>query len=1135
MKKSLPLRLYTGLGLSIILVLLVGYFSINALQNQIEQTEKLVHTKQSIGLVRDIRFNILQMRGSRRAYWISGNTDQLALYKVSANIIHPLLLNLKKEMLHMPEMSEKIASLDTAIAKLFFFWEHDGSIQVNDSKEKVAIIVEKEEQILSAVYRNIELSKNELSNQLEDIEKQLKASFSESRQVIVGGVILLITIVLLLVNAVIATFKSRYRSSLRLKETVEKMEAINQSATEKNRLLEGVSYINDHIQNSRTLKALANNVIRAVVGYLEVPAGVLYIKDDSKDYLEMVSGVAISSDAKIGFRIGEGIIGNAALQKKAVSIKDVPRDYWHVETSLGDVVGQGEILCMPLWLDDELMGLIELGIFGTFSEHQKLLLENISHNVAVAIHSQKANTKINKLLQEVQENKESLVSQQEELRQTNEELSRQAEELQASEEELRTQEQELRQINNELIDKNTAVETARQALMLKAKELENTSKYKSEFLANMSHELRTPLNSVLILAKLLSDNNPKNLTPKQIEYASIIYKSGTDLLQLINDILDLSKIEAGKIDLTIEEVGIDTIATDLKQLFTVVALEKKINFEISVADNVPKLIKTDLQRVEQILKNLLSNAFKFTPQLGTVSIAFENRDQFDQKRIGISVTDSGIGISAEKQQLIFEAFQQADGSTSRKYGGTGLGLSISKELVRLLGGEIEVSSEEGKGSKFTIILPHESAESIGKHEALAIAEMPLLNDVAEQNKVEDDRNNLSDADQVMLIIEDDVNFATIVKDFARNKGYKVLVALQGDEGLLYAKKYKPSAIILDVQLPVIDGWSLLKIFKEDPDTKNIPVHIISAFDDSRLHTGGALAYVKKPVDIDGLNKAFNTIGLHLTGKIKHLLIISENHFKDESLQLLFKEKQKEIDFATADTVEAAKLIMEQQRFDCVLVDIGESVDMGLSELLAWKPQLLEQNIPVIIYLSADISAANELQLKKISDVVIRDSPLVNSRLKDEIELFLFNVHQIADKPPTHAHNFTGNDISLEGKKILVVDDDMRNVYALSTALEIENVAVITAADGKESLEMLEKNTDIDLVLMDIMMPEMDGYEAMRKIRGELKLLKLPIIALTAKAMAGDREKCIEAGASDYITKPVDLQKLFSLIRVWLAQ
>lgn len=1137
MKSSLQLRLYGGLGISVLLVLLVGFFSINALEKQVAQNNQLVHTKQTIDIVRDLRYNLTQMRGSRRAYWITSNPEFLTVFKSSENLFHPMLVDLNKKLSKQVNITDDVSQLDTALSSLFVYWEGEGVIKLNYSKEEVAAILNHEERILIRIYKLIEHIKTTLNNELENNQISLEASFAESRRIIIGCVVLLITIVLMLVNAVITTLKSRFRAANKLKETVTKMEEMNLIAREKNRLLEGVSYVNDHIQHAENLEQLSGNVIRAIVTYLEVPAGVLYLTDESRDKLDMVAGVAVSASAKIGFRIGEGIIGNAALQKKAVSITDVPTDYWRVETALGNVVGKGEILCMPLWLDDDLKGVIELGIFGTFSDHQKNLLESIAHNVAIAIHNQQSRNKINILLEQVQEQKEAMVSQQEELRQTNDELSRQAEELQASEEELRTQEEELRQINSELLDKNTAVETARQALILKAKELEITSKYKSEFLANMSHELRTPLNSVLILAKLLADNNAENLTAKQIEYANIIHKSGKDLLDLINDILDLSKIEAGKIELNVEEVSIDTIATDLKQLFGVLASEKKIQYEIIMEEGLPASVKTDKQRIEQVLKNLLSNAFKFTPPNGNVSITFSNRDQFDRKRIGISVKDSGIGIPAEKQALIFEAFQQADGTTSRKYGGTGLGLSISKELVRLLGGEMELTSEEGKGSIFTIILPHESIVENKLQIPLPIVKAPLLEEVVEQQIVEDDRNSITHQDNVMLIIEDDENFASILKDFARNKGYKPIVALQGDEGLLYAKKYKPDAIILDVQLPIIDGWSLLKMLKEDSVTKDIPVHIISAFDDSRLQTGGALAYVKKPIDKEGLEKAFNTIGVQLNEHMKNILIIdrpASSHLKDDLPEKIFLDKHKHVKFTHCLSITEAKHILQGERFDCIIADIGDDIKIGVEELGVIHSGSDDKQIPIIIYLDKDISNAEELQLKKISDVIVRKSPAVHNRLIDELELFLYKVEQEQQHPTTSGEHFIG-DVTLKGKKILVVDDDMRNVYALSTVLENEDVEVVTASDGKESLEVLTHNSNIDLILMDIMMPEMDGYEAMKRIRQDLKLTELPIIALTAKAMMGDREKCIEAGASDYISKPVDVPKLLSLIRVWLAR
>ncbi len=1093
MKSNIPFKLYSGLGISIFLVLLVGYFSIDTLNNQVEKTTHLIKIKKSISDVQDLQYNISQMRSARFNYWIDGNEGDITNYELTASAIKPILVKLHLELPDNINLNNKVNSLDTALTALNLYWGNKGKILSGQSRNTLQEIANTEEAAVQKVLLLIDQIKRSLIFELDATENSIKSSFAVSTKIIVGGVILLIAIVLILVNAVVATLKSRFRSERRLKETVAKMEDINQLATEKNKLLEGVSYINDHIQKSNSLLTLSTNVIRSVVGYLEVPAGVIYIKNEKSDYLEMTAGVAISSDAKIGFKIGEGIIGNAALQREAVSISDVPGDYWHVETALGDMTGKGEILCMPLWLDNELKGLIELGIFGKFSVHQKNLLENIAHNVASAIQAEQARAKINDLLAEVQEHKDSLVKQQEELRQTNNELSRQAHELQ------------------------------------------ETSKYKSEFLANMSHELRTPLNSVLILAKLLADNNPRNLTEKQIEYATIIHRSGSDLLKLINDILDLSKIEAGKVDLNIEETSIDSIIKDLHQLFSVVASQKNIEFVINKNPYLPHTIKTDVLRLEQIIKNLLSNAFKFTPENGKVIVQFNALEHPDGKRISIQVKDSGIGISAEKQKLIFDAFQQADGSTSRKYGGTGLGLSISKELARLLGGEIMVNSTEGKGSEFTVIVPVEASGVQSQFiEELKTIAAPELNDIQEQNKVSDDRNQLIDNDEVILIIEDDENFATIVRDFARNKKFKTIVALSGDEGLYYSRKYRPNAIILDVQLPILDGWSLLKILKDDPETKHIPVHIISAFDDIRFNSGGALAYVKKPINLEGLNLAFNKISAFIKQNFKNVLLVSPEYFKDKKIDSIFQQKLKSVNFFNASSIDDAVAITEKKHIDCIIVDLGNQVKKGIEALQEWRSELQNKKIPFILLIDNDIPASEEDLLKPFAEAIIRNDLSVNDNLITELDSFLYQIKRY-EKANVQTANMISDLKDLKGFKILIVDDDMRNVYALSTAIESEHAEIISAADGKESLEMLKKHTDTNLVLMDIMMPEMDGYEAMKRIRNELQLKELPIIALTAKAMEGDREKCISSGASDYITKPVDIQKLISMIKIWVSK
>ncbi len=1136
MKKSLPLRLYAGLALAIIIVLLVAFFTIDSIEKQEEEGKKVTHTVEVLRKTSDVQLRILQMRGSIRSYWLTGNEQYIGIYNTGRSIVPNAVQDLINTVTDNAQQTANLVKLDSTLTSLFAFWAGIQKLTSDLSKENVIAITQEEEQLLAAISSIFTTIKTEERRLLVFREENLLKRNNLIRFVIIGGISILMVVVLILVNAVINTLKSRIRAGNRLQNSLLEMEKVNISAEEKNWVLTGVASITSQIQSVDGKSNLSQDIINAVVNYLEIPAGAIYLADDDNNTLSMTGSVAVSSIAHANFEKGEGIVGNAAIKRDITIIRNIPHDYWHIESATGSMSGKGEIACLPLWVAENLKGVIELGNLNEFSPKQLMLLEAISITLATSIHTRQSRIKINKLLEQVQEQQEAMVSQQEELRQTNEELSRQAAELQASEEELKTHEEELRQINTELQEKNDSVENAKHALTLKAQELEATSKYKSEFLANMSHELRTPLNSVLILAKLLSDNNPKNLTDKQIEYAKIIHKSGADLLQLINDILDLSKIEAGKVDLLVEDVAITGIVDDLTELFSVVAAEKEISFHNQIGKDLPATIHTDKQRVEQVLKNLLSNAFKFTPKGGSVSITFANRDQFDRKRIGISVTDSGIGISTTKQQLIFEAFRQADGSTSRQYGGTGLGLSISKELIKLLGGEIEVRSEEDKGSTFTIFIPHKlEIDNTARHTEImpAVANVSLEK-VTEQDKVEDDRGIASKHDKLILIIEDDENFATILKDFARDKGYKTIVALKGDEGLLYARRYQPSAIILDIQLPVIDGWSLLQLLKADALLKNIPVHIISAFDDNRLHTSGALAYVKKPIDRPGLEKAFSTIGVYLDEHLKKVLIISATHFKDASLQQLFQQNHNDTSFKQVTSVEEAALLMQQDIYDCLIADIGTDITAGVKKLERIQQEVKDQHIPVIVYLDTDISASDELQLKKISDVIVRDSPSVNSRLKDELELFLFKVQSADQQQEQNNYSSPVNDASLTGKKVLLVDDDMRNVFALSNVLEDQQMEVITAADGKESLETLLKHPSTDIILMDIMMPEMDGYEAIRRIRKDLKMTQTPIIALTAKAMSGDREKCLEAGASDYITKPVDAQKLLSLMRVWLS-
>lgn len=757
---------------------------------------------------------------------------------------------------------------------------------------------------------------------------------------------------------------------------------------------------------------------------------------------------------------------------------------------------------------------------------------DVNDKVLTDKRNKELNITLTKANEELQVSKENLETQEEELRQINEELTQQTEELKASEEELKTQEEELRQINAEMERKADILEEAHKELESKAVELEAASRYKSEFLANMSHELRTPLNSVMILATLLKENKTKNLTEKQIEYARIIHKSGGDLLNLINDILDLSKIEAGKVEIHHEQVRVTDIAYDMEQLFTVLANEKKIHFEIKLDHGIPELISTDRQRAEQILKNLLANAFKFTPAGGKVTLSFSNQEDY----LSIAVIDTGIGIPAEKQQLIFEAFQQADGSTTRRFGGTGLGLSISKELIKRLDGAITVSSKTDIGSTFTVYLPVKRGTALPKPDIRPPMPVVTYNPekVKQQTIVADDKLETKPGEQSLLIIEDDPVFATHVKKFAQQRGYKTIVAISGDEGIFYARKYKPAAIILDLGLPVIDGRNVLNIIKSDKDLKHIPVHVVTADDRPDLPVGSIESYIQKPVKTNELERAFSDIETYIHEHYKSILIVSLN---DDIILNMFEtltsEKNEGVVYDTVMSFEDAEKAASQKQYDCIIADIGPNLQKGIASLEELK-KISGEHTYIITCLEEDISSTDEKNLKKYANSVIRKSTLATNRLMDEVELFLHKVSTAAkiEVPASYGQEF---DNSLNGKKVLIADDDMRNIFALTALLEQQGMTVIAAEDGKEALDMLEHNNDVDIVLMDLMMPGMDGYEAIKHIRANEKYRKLPVLALTAKAMADDREKSIMAGASDYITKPVDNNKLFSLMRVWLTQ
>ncbi|XZF15401.1 response regulator [Chitinophagaceae bacterium MMS25-I14] len=1133
MKTSFQKRLYTGFAAALMLSAVLGITSYWSTSRQAAEANLVKHTYRVVNELATIEKLLYDMETGSRGFRSTNERRFLQPYFYGRNKIIPAVENLKTLVADNEKQLKKASDLDATINRILVFWQEHNT--AND-KSDILLITSEEKELMDQL--RVEL------NNMTDLEKEFLATREKksvlanetARTIAVIGSLLAFIVISLLVSVILKEFNKRKTAEKRVLDSLSRLELLNTESAERNWMLQGVASVNDALQETGNPEKLILQILRALLKYTGLPAGAVYLYDESMEKFMLQASEGMQKDILPAFSRGENLTGKAAESKKVTVTENIPATYWQLQSAAGKAA-PGTLIMLPLWYDGAQKGLVEFASFSTPAPQVISLLDAVSNNIAVALNAAEARRSILQLLEQVQDQKETLVQQQEELRQSNEELHRQAEILQASEEELRVQEEELRQINSELEERNEAVEMGRQALAQKARELEATGKYKSEFLANMSHELRTPLNSVLILANMLSENKTQNLTEKQIEYARIIHKSGNDLLNLINDILDLSKIEAGKIDFNFEDIPVKDIVQDMDHLFAVLAGEKKIHFVTEIAPELPVTLHTDKQRLGQIIKNLLSNSFKFTPANGTVTLSFQPVTG-TQNKLAISVTDTGIGIAPEKQQLIFEAFQQADGSTSRKYGGTGLGLSISKELIRRLGGTIEIRSEQGKGSTFTLLLPLIQSASAPSREVNAVVEsaaQPLIyNEAFIQSKVADDRMTLQPEDKTMLIIEDDPQFAAVVRDYAREKGYKTVVALQGDEGIFYARKYNPAAIILDMQLPVMDGHAVLKILKNDPELKNIPVHVISAMDVSRLSIDGALAYLQKPLKTEDLERAFSTINQFLKSSVKKVLVLSGDYLGDKSLSELIDERHFDISCDYAKTEAEAMQMIQDTRYDCVIADIGQDIANGISELQRMRDMLEQQNIPVIIYMDKTLSVADELQLKKVSDVVIRASGFAKDRLMDELELFLYKVQQDKSDPLASRPVHIADEMVLHNKKILIADDDMRNVFALSTLLEEQQMDVITAGDGREALDLLEQNQGISMVLMDIMMPEIDGYEAVKKIRANRKFAKLPVIAVTAKAMQGDYEKCMQAGFSDYITKPIDSARLLSLLRVWMS-
>ncbi|WP_141734791.1 response regulator [Oligoflexus tunisiensis] len=923
---------------------------------------------------------------------------------------------------------------------------------------------------------------------------------------------------------------------------------------------QGSARISEAIRGDLPVDQLAQVFLRTVATYVNATLGSFYLSQLNGE-LERAAAYAYTPgpDAKRVYHLHEGLIGEAAASHKVIELKHPPASYIQVESSLGRVT-PAHLVIVPLIFNDHIIGVLELGKLSEFDDDAMHLLQYVCEYAAIRINATFKRIRLQELLLQTQKQAEELQAQQEELHSTNEELSQQAQALMQAQAQLEMQQTTLEENNAELEQQQSHLEEQKKQLELfnrhlreakltaeeKARELETASRYKSEFLANMSHELRTPLNSILLLGQMLERNKVGNLTTEQVEFARMIHAAGEDLLNLINDVLDLARVEAGKLELQRSELFISSLKKNIERSFQSLAQNKGINLSCTLEASSPDMIMTDAQRVEQIIKNFVSNAIKFTER-GSVRVRMSAPGpEYPDYALAIEVKDTGIGIPADKFEVIFEAFRQVDGGIGRRYGGTGLGLSISRELANLLHGRILVQSEVDVGSTFTLLLPQELPESAATEPKAPVetqAPAPQAPQAPQQPKVplhsrqefRDDREQLSAEDQKILVIDDDPNFAQMLRELVQERGFKCLLSESGERGISDAFTYLPDGIVLDLGLPDIGGMEVLEKLKSNPQTRPIPVHVISGSDYSRnaLYLG-AIGYLMKPVSLDDVQSALQRIEGLSEKAVKNILIVEDDSIQLEAMTQLIQGSD-QVNITGVLSGKAAMDELRRQTFDCMVLDL-KLPDMSGLELLETMSQ--EEGLghpPVIVYTGQRLSRDEEQRIRRYAEAIVVKGARSMERLLDETTLFL---HRIEDNLPVRSQALLREarlvERSFSDARILLVDDDMRNLFALVHVLEDRGAAVLTARNGQEALDVLDKDPSINLVLMDVMMPVMDGLEAMQRIR-ENKIFKhLPIIALTAKAMKGDQEKCLAAGANDYLAKPVDMERLISLIRVWLA-
>ncbi|WP_333863963.1 response regulator [Sphingobacterium sp.] len=1201
MPKTILRNLQIGFGISLLLLLASSTASYVSIRKQIHNSAMVDHSRRVMSRVNKILQDLQNAETGQRGFLLTGMDKFLDPYKTGLQSLPQSLSRAHDLTSDNPEQQQVIDTLSTLVRSRLAKLENlvnikkrggmvtvsqleEGKTYMDSCRLLISRIIDKEELLLnkrsdelgrSSGYTSIfvllaavvsllitvffyfrlradffkrEQLQHDLKRKDEEIQRRLSITQRIAREIAAGHY-----------DMQIQDAEQDDLGSLTgsLNEMARSLKASFDELNNNNWHQAGLTQLSNLLMGNKMQEELTALTLGHLITYGSCVNGAIYLME--QDQLVLRGSYGLEDPDHKRFAPGEGMVGQAFKDGKEKLFENLENTRYVISFAAGKVQ-VNHLFILPVFDGNQCIGVMELGSLQPFSSLQLAFFRDAVQKVGTTLAAAQARLVVQNLLEETQAQTEELQAQHTELESLNSSLEMHTHKLQASEEELRVQQEELVQSNRELEersrlleDKNIEIAERNEEIQKKAAELAQSTRYKSEFLANMSHELRTPLNSILLLSRLMAENSDGNLNDEQMESAAVIQSSGKSLLTLIDEILDLSKIESGKMDLDVQPVFFADVLNGLSAMFGPIAADKQLGLEMSTAVGLPAQLETDKQRLDQILRNLLSNAIKFTSS-GKVTLSID-REQSSKKRIVFEVRDTGIGIPKDKQHLIFEAFQQADGSTRRKFGGTGLGLSISRELARLLGGEILLDSEENKGSVFRLILPeHISGEipvAFGTEQALPVVseEKPELAEQAPQMTalpveklleipipadIPDDRDSIVAGDRFILIVEDDIEFAKILLKYTRQQNYKGIVVVRGDIAAEMVARYMPLAVLLDIQLPLKDGWQVMAEIKENPKTRHIPVHIMSSLQVKRESLlQGAIDFINKPMALEQMGDMFRKIEDALTRHPKKVLIVEENPKHAAALSLFLGSFN--IASEIKSNVEESIAALSSDTADCVILDMGVPDRVGYETLEAVKRNQGLENLPIIVFTGKNLSQVEEMKLKRYADSIVVKTANSYQRILDEVGLFLHLVEENKGPAAKTSSRLGFLQDVLQGKKVLVADDDIRNIFSLTKALEKYQMTVVPATDGKDALKQLEENPDVSVILMDMMMPEMDGYETIASIRNNPRYEDMPIIAVTAKSMMGDREKCIAAGASDYISKPVDIDQLLSLLRVWMYE